>query len=88
MVWKIKITDEAAKTLIRLGGDAEKRINTYLFKRINHIDDPRLFGKQLKGNKRDYWCYRVGDYRVVCRLDDERKGIRVVDVGHRKEIYD
>jgi mRNA interferase RelE/StbE len=46
-----------------------------------------LYGKALQGNRDDQWRYRVGDYRILAKIDDDVVIITVVEVGHRKEIY-
>lgn len=51
------------------------------------LDDPRSRGKGLSGNLAGLWRYRVGDYRVVCELDDGVMVVLVVDVAHRSTVY-
>lgn len=54
---------------------------------IAKLDDPRSRGKALTGNLAGLWRYRVGDYRVVCDIEDGVLVILVVDVAHRREVY-
>ena len=54
---------------------------------IANLDDPRSRGKALTGNLAGLWRYRVGDYRVVCDIEDGVLVILVVDVAHRREVY-
>lgn len=49
--------------------------------------DPRCSGKALKGNRKGFWRYRVGDYRVICLLQDEIVTVMVLEVGNRRELY-
>ena len=63
-----------------------KRIVTYL-REIEHLDDPKQRGKELTGNLAGLWRYRVGDYRVICDIANERVTVYVLRVGHRKQIY-
>ena len=51
------------------------------------LEDPRQLGKALTGDKGGLWRYRIGDYRVICKLEDERLGVLVLDVDHRRQIY-
>jgi len=51
-------------------------------------ENPRNFGKQLSGDKAGLWRYRIEDFRVICRLQDDTLVVLVVAVGHRKEVYD
>jgi mRNA interferase RelE/StbE len=55
--------------------------------RVAITEDPRMIGKALKGDKGELWRYRIGDYRAICRIEDERLVVLVLEVGHRKEIY-
>ena len=54
---------------------------------ISQLEDPRSMGKSLTGNLAGVWRYRVGDYRILCDIDDGRLVILVVDVAHRREVY-
>jgi len=49
--------------------------------------DPRQFGKPLHGDKKGLWRYRVGDYRLICDIQDQRVTVLLLALGHRKEIY-
>jgi mRNA interferase RelE/StbE len=60
----------------------------YLRERIANCDDPRRFGKALSHNKADLWRYRVGDYRIICEIQDRKLVVLVIAVGHRREIYE
>ena len=87
MAWKIKLSEEAAKQLKKLDRREAKVITEYLRKRIEVLDDPRQLGKTLKGDLSSLWRYRVGDYRVICELQDDALIVLVVRLGHRKAIY-
>lgn len=64
-----------------------RRIITTLEERIATLDDPRTLGSALTGGHAGYWRWRVGDYRVVARIEDERVVIIIVRVAHRREVY-
>ena len=87
LVWQISFTDEAVKQLKKLGYGEAKRITDYLRKRIEPLDDPRILGKALKGDLSTLWRYRVGDYRLICELQDDALVVLVVRLGHRKGVY-
>lgn len=87
MVWAIELTDSAKKQLSRIDKTQAQRITKYL-RRVMALEDPRSTGKALTGNLREYWRYRVGDYRVICEIRDAELVIVAVMVGHRREIYD
>ena len=87
MVWRIEFVPAAAKELKKLGKSEAARIITTLEKRIAVLDDPRTLGSALTGELGGLWRWRIGDYRVIARIEDERITILVVRVGHRSEVY-
>ena len=87
MAWKVEITPEARAGLKRLGAAEAQRVLKFLFERLQGRDNPREIGEALKGNLREYWRYRVGDYRIFCRLEDNIVTVFVVHIGHRREVY-
>lgn len=86
MTWCIEWDDRARKELRSLDNGIQKKILSYLRERVT--ENPRDFGKQLSGDKAGLWRYRIGDFRVVCRFQDDKFIVLVVAVGHRKEIYE
>jgi mRNA interferase RelE/StbE len=88
LAWRIEVTATAEKQLLKIGGTGAKRITTFLRVRIGSLEDPRQTGKALKGAELgSLWRYRVGDYRLICELQDHRLVVLVVEIGHRREIY-
>ncbi|MCH8239810.1 MAG: type II toxin-antitoxin system RelE/ParE family toxin [Proteobacteria bacterium] len=87
MAWTVKFLAPAKRKLGRLGPDAQQRITSYLKERLEDCDDPRLFGKALTGQPSGRWRYRAGDYRIICRLDDDEQKVLVLSVGHRRDVY-
>jgi mRNA interferase RelE/StbE len=88
MSWVCEISRPALKQIKKLGHPAAKRIFDFLEERIQGTDDPRSTGKQLTGNLSPFWRYRVGDYRILCRIEDNVLTVLVIEVGHRKDIYE
>jgi mRNA interferase RelE/StbE len=88
LAWQINFETAAEKDLAKLDYSAARRIVTFLRERLAALDDPRSIGEALKGAKLgDFWKYRVGDYRVIARIEDREVIIIVVRVGNRKEVY-
>ena len=87
MAWKIEFLPEAAKELRKLDRTVAARIINTLEDRIAPLDDPRLLGSALVGDHAGLWRWRIGDYRMVARIDDERITVLVVRVAHRREEY-
>lgn len=88
MSWAYRWDDGALKELRKLGKQAQKQIIDYLDEKVNGNEDPRRFGKGLKADLVGLWRYRVGDYRILCEIVDEKLLVLVVAVGHRKNIYE
>ena len=87
MTWKIEIVPNAIKELDKLDQQVAKRILKFLHKRVASLKDPRSIGDSLKGSKfGEYWRYRVGDYRITTKIEDNIVLILVLRVGHRKQI--
>jgi mRNA interferase RelE/StbE len=51
-------------------------------------DDPRSLGTPLRGQTADLWRYRVGPFRMICTIEDDRFVVLVIRIGHRREVYD
>jgi len=86
--WDYRISAQALKQLRKLGHEPSRRILAFLDTRVSGCDDPRQFGKCLKGDLGEFWRYRVEDYRLLCRIEDEKLVVLVVRLGHRRDIYD
>lgn len=87
MGWLIEFDEAAEKDLAKLGQQARKDILNFLRKRIADRENPRDFGEGLRKNLSGLWKYRVGDYRVIAEIQDQRLVVLVVRVGHRRRIY-
>ena len=85
--WQIEFEPAAAKELKKLGREPARRIVDMLEKRVATLDDPRDLGKALLGEWSGYWRWRVGDYRLIAKIENERVVIVVVRVAHRREVY-
>ena len=87
MAWQIEFTPEAEKQLAKIDRQSAKRITNFLRERIAAAENPRSLGKALKEVLREFWRYRIGDYRIMCRIEDDRLLVLVVRVAHRREVY-
>jgi mRNA interferase RelE/StbE len=85
--WKIEYDPRALNDLERLDRGIRREIISYLDHRIAKAENPRNFGKPLRDEKFGLWRYRVRDYRIVCKLQEKRLVVLVVQVGHRSTIY-
>ncbi|MCA3563278.1 MAG: type II toxin-antitoxin system RelE/ParE family toxin [Methylocystis sp.] len=87
MAWTIELSDSARRDLSKLDRQAAIRIRNFLRDRVATSDDPRAVGKATSGPLAGYWRYRVGDYRVVCEIQDVRVTVFVIRIGDRKDVY-
>ncbi len=87
LAWKIEVTETAKKQLSKLDHQVQAEIVTYLRERIQTDEDPRRFGAPLRKELASRWKYRVGDYRIICEIQDDKVLVLVLMVGHRSKIY-
>ena len=88
MVWRIELDRGAIKELDALDKPIATRILTFLNNRVAHLKDPRSIGEALKGARLgSLWKYRVGDYRLICNIEDGALRVLVVKIGNRREVY-
>lgn len=88
MKYKVIFTEKAQKQLKKLDRQTSALIIGWLEKNIENCENPRAHGKSLVENKSGQWRYRVGNYRVICEIQDKEIIVLVLEVGHRREIYD
>jgi mRNA interferase RelE/StbE len=86
--WTIELTEIARKNLANIGHADAVRIRRFLDQRVATVTNPRLIGKPLTGKELGgFWRYRVGDYRIICDVQDNKLVVLVIEIGHRREIY-
>ena len=87
MAWTVEVIDFAEKQLRKLDKPIQKRLIDWLDERINGCKNPRHFGEPLRGGMSGLWRYRVGNYRIICEIQDEQLVVIALAVGHRREVY-
>jgi len=83
----VEYSEDVRKQLKKLDNSVKKRILDFMDE-VAMLENPRVRGKMLVGNLLGFWRYRVGAYRILCKIIDSTMVICVVDIGHRKEVYD
>ena len=86
MAWTIKYAKAARDQLRKLDKPVARRIADFMDERVAASDDPRRMGKALKGPLGDLWRYRVGDYRIICDIQDGVLTVLVLQIGNRREV--
>lgn len=88
MNWTIEYDILVQKQIKKLDPQTRNRIRSFLHERLVQLDNPRTIGEALQGSKLgNYWRYRVGDYRILCDIQDNRLVVLVIEIGHRREVY-
>lgn len=88
MKYRVEYTTYAVRQLKKLDKGILTFIISYIETKLVDCENPRLNGKALRGSLNDNWRYRIGDYRILAKIDDGLVTITVVEVGHRSDIYD
>ena len=83
---KIEYAPAASKQFTQLDKPIQRRIKKYM-NEIAILDNPRARGKGLTSNLSGLWRYRVGDYRILCRIRDDKLIITVIEIEHRSTVY-
>ncbi len=88
MGWTVELDRAAVRDLRKLDRTAARRILAFLHGRIAALEDRRRVGEALKGSKLgEFWKYRVGDYRIIARIEDGAVRVLVVRIGNRRSVY-
>lgn len=87
MKYRVEFTQRALKDLKKLDRHTVALILGWIRKNLEGCDNPRLYGKGLTANRSGQWRYRVGDYRLLAQIEDNKIIILILNIGHRREIY-
>ncbi len=87
MPWKIVLTETVEKQMDALDPVVRRRVLSFLQERLEKLPDPRLIGEPLTGPRKGHWRYRLGDYRLICKIVHGEFIVLVLEIGHRREVY-
>ena len=88
MAWQIEFDQSAKKELAKLDRQVARRLIDFLKNRVLNQRDPRSVGQALRGSTLgEFWKYRVGDFRIIASIQDDRMIVLVLRVGNRSDIY-
>ncbi len=85
--YKVRLEKLAQKSLKKMDKNDSKIIMAWISRNLINCENPYIHGKSLQGNLKGKWRYRVGNYRLICNIDDENIIILVLEIGHRKNVY-
>lgn len=88
MTYKVRTSSRFDKEFKKLDKYTMKMIKVWIEKNLVNCENPRAHGKALTSNLKGKWRYRIGDYRLICLINDEELVILALTVGHRREIYE
>jgi mRNA interferase RelE/StbE len=88
LAWTIEYDRRVLKDMKKLDKTVQRQILDYFDDRIVDSSDPRDLGKSLKSSFSGLWRYRIGDYRAICRIEDEKLVVLVVRIAHRSKAYE
>lgn len=87
MSYQVEYTEQAIKELRKIDKHTQFFILAWIEKNLVDCENPRQHGKGLTANRSGQWRYRVGDYRIIAEIEDDKVIILVLTVGHRREVY-
>lgn len=87
MKYKVNYEKKAIKSLSNIDRRQQKLILSWIEKNLVDTNNPKKHGKALKGNLKEYWRYRIGNYRILADINNYEIKIIIINIGHRKEIY-
>ncbi len=88
MKYSVETTARFDKEFKKLDKYTQKMLKAWITKNLIDCENPRLIGKGLTSNRSGQWRYRIGDYRLICVIEDDRLVITALTVGHRREVYE
>lgn len=85
--YELKYSKRFIRQIKKMDKFVQKNIMNWLDTHIQNKDNPKMFGKPLVGNHKDKWSYRIGNYRVLCVIEDDSLIVLALEVGHRNKVY-
>ena len=88
MSYSVRTTERFDREFKKLDKYTQRMIKLWIDKNLDGCTNPRQHGKGLAANRKGQWRYRIGDYRIICEIEDNEVIILALTVGHRREVYD
>lgn len=87
MSYRVETTPRFDKEFRKLDRYTQRMLQSWIQKNLTNCDDPRVHGKGLTANRSGQWRYCIGDYRLICQIEDDALIILALSVGHRRDVY-
>ena len=87
MIYTVNTTPRFDKEFKKLDKYTQRMLVAWIDKNLENCTNPRIYGKGLTSNRRGQWRYRIGDYRIICNIEDNKLVILALTVGHRRDVY-
>lgn len=87
MKYRVETTSRFDREFRKLDKYTMMMIKSWINKNLVDCEDPRIHGKGLKSNRSGQWRYRIGDYRLICEINDDKLIILALSIGHRRDVY-
>lgn len=88
MTYRLVLSEGARRQIKKLNKHVGLMLANEMKKRLDGLSNPRQHGKALVGNKKGLWRYRIGTYRIIWDIQDDKLIILALEVGYRKNIYE
>lgn len=87
MMYRVETSSRFDREFRKLDKYTQRMLKAWITKNLIGCEDPRVHGKGLTAKRSDQWRYRIGDYRLICQIEDAQLVILALSVGHRRDIY-
>ncbi len=87
MIYRLETTARFDKEFKKLDRYTQRMLKSWIVKNLMNTENPRNHGKGLTANRSGQWRYRIGDYRMICLIEDDKLIILALTIGHRREVY-
>ena len=87
MYYNVIFSEYAVKTLKKIDRYQSRLILSWIESNLHGCSNPRIHGKSLAGDKKGHWRYRIGAYRIIAKIDDNKIIIEIINIGHRRDVY-
>lgn len=86
-MYSVETTSRFDREFKKLDKYTQRMMKAWIVKNLVGCENPRIHGKGLTANRSGQWRYRIGDYRLICQIQDDQLVILALTIGHRREVY-